>query len=137
MIFTIVLSLHVIVCVLLTIVVLMQSSRGSALSAAFGGSGGQLFGGREAATFLGKATTWLAIGFFVTSLALAFLSAGRGGGGESSALKRAAREQWGTVAPEDRKSVSDVMGNVPQPDGGQGQQSGAEQAPAGQGGNQP
>ncbi len=137
MLFTIVLSLHVIVCVLLTIVVLMQSSRGAALSAAFGGSGGQLFGGREAATFLGKATTWLAIGFFVTSLALAFLSAGRGGGGESSALRRAARDQWGTVAPEEQKAVSDVMGNVPEPPAEQGQQSGGGQPGGGQGGTQP
>ncbi len=130
--FTVALILHVLVCVLLTIVVLLQSSRGAALSAAFGGSGGQIFGGREAATFLGKATTWLAIGFFVTSLALAFLSAGRGQGGESSVLKKAAREQWGTVVPEEQKAVSDVMGNVPQP--AEGEEQGGAAEPAQQGG---
>ena len=128
--FTLVLTLHLVVCVLLTIVVLMQSSRGAALSAAFGGSVGQLFGGREAATFLGKATTWLAIGFFVTSLALAFLSASRGGDAESSALRRAAREQWGTVVPEEQKAVSDVMGNVPQPVEGQSQDGSTQPEPS-------
>ena len=128
--FTLVLTLHLVVCVLLTIVVLMQSSRGAALSAAFGGGGGQLFGGREAATFLGKATTWLAIGFFVTSLALAFLSASRGGDSESSALRRAAREQWGTVVPEEQKAVSDVMGNVPQPVEGQSQDGSTQPEPS-------
>jgi preprotein translocase subunit SecG len=126
MLFTVVLVVHVLVCILLTIVVLMQSSRGAALSAAFGGSGGQIFGGREAATFLGKATTWLAVGFFITSLALAFLSANRGEAPDESALRRAAREQTGALLPEEQKSVNDVLGNVPQPGEEQGE-GGAEE----------
>jgi preprotein translocase subunit SecG len=115
MFFNIVLVIHVIGCVLLTIVVLMQSSRGGALSAAFGGGGGQIFGGRETATFLGKATTYLAILFFLTSLALAFLSTGRGGSRSSGALRRAASSQFGTVPAEEQKNIEDVLGNVPQP----------------------
>jgi len=110
--FNIVLVVHILGCVLLTIVVLMQSSRGGALSAAFGGSGGQIFGGRETATFLSKATQYLAILFFLTSLSLAFLSTGRGGSHAASALRRAA-SQYGTVAPGEQKNVQDVLGNVP------------------------
>jgi preprotein translocase subunit SecG len=123
MLFNIVLALHLLGCVLLTIVVLMQSSKGGALSAAFGGSSGQIFGGRETATFLGKATQYLAIMFFLTSLSLAFLSTGRGASRVSSPLRRAASQQWGTVAPEDQKNIEDVLGNVPQP--GQEAQGGA------------
>lgn len=115
MLFNIVLSVHILGCVLLTIVVLMQSSKGGALSAAFGGGGGQVFGGRETATFLGKATQYLAILFFLTSLSLAFLSTGRGMSKGSSPLRKAASQQWGTVAPEDQKNIEDVLGNVPQP----------------------
>ncbi len=135
MLFNIVLALHLLGCVLLTIVVLMQSSKGGALSAAFGGSSGQIFGGRETATFLGKATQYLAILFFLTSLSLAFLSTGRGAGTgrESSPLRRAASQQWGTVAPEDQKNIEDVLGNVPQP--GQEAQGGAAQSSP-QGGSQ-
>ncbi len=131
MLFNIVLALHLIGCVLLTIVVLMQSSKGGALSAAFGGSSGQIFGGRETATFLSKATQYIAILFFLTSLSLAFLSTGRGASRESSPLRRAASQQWGTVAPEDQKGIEEVIGNVPQP--GQEAQGGAEQGSAQQG----
>jgi preprotein translocase subunit SecG len=133
MLFSIVLAVHVIGCVLLTIVVLMQSSKGGALSAAFGGGGGQVFGGRETATFLSKATQYLAILFFLTSLSLAFLSTGRGASRESSPLRRAASQQWGTVAPEDQRNIEDVLGNVPQP--AQEGQGGADQASP-QGGSQ-
>jgi preprotein translocase subunit SecG len=133
MIFNVVLVVHIIGCVLLTIVVLMQSSKGGALSAAFGGSSGQIFGGRETATFLGKATQYIAILFFLTSLSLAFLSTGRGASRESSPLRRAASQQWGTVAPEDQKNIEDVLGNVPQP--GQEAQGGAAQGSP-QGGSQ-
>ena len=127
--FNIILGVHVLVCVLLTIVVLMQSSKGGALSAAFGGGGSQIFGGRETATFLSKATTYLAVLFMLTSLSLAFLSAGRGGQQASSALRRAATQTGGMVAPEDQKNIQDVLGNVPQP--GQEEQKGGsgEQKP--------
>jgi preprotein translocase subunit SecG len=124
MLFNIVLLVHILGCVLLTIVVLMQSSKGGALSAAFGGGGGQIFGGRETATFLGKATTYLAILFFLTSLTLAFLSTGRTGSRSSSALRRAASSQFGTAPPEERRNIEDVLGNVPQP--GQEPQGAAE-----------
>jgi preprotein translocase subunit SecG len=133
MLFNIVLTVHILGCVLLTIVVLMQSSKGGALSAAFGGGSGQVFGGRETATFLSKATQYLAILFFLTSLSLAFLSTGRGGSKVSSPLRKAASQQWGTVAPEDQKNIEDVLGNVPQP--AQGAQGGADQGNA-QGGAQ-
>ncbi len=123
MLFNIFLIVHIIACLLLTIVVLMQSSKGGALTAAFGGGGGQIFGGRETATFLGKATTYLAIIFMLTSLSLAFVSAGRGGKQSSSVLKKAAAQKWGTVAPEEQKNIEDVLGNVPQP--GQEEQKGA------------
>lgn len=78
--FTIWLIFHVIVCIALVVVVLMQSSKGEGLTGtAFGGGGGlsgAVFGGRGAASFLSKATTVLAILFMLNSAALAFMSAG-------------------------------------------------------------
>ena len=117
MMFSVFVTAHLITCVLLIIVVLMQSSKGGGLPGALGGGGGQtLFGGREAATFLSKATTYLAVIFMITSLSLAFLSAGRGGREHESALRRAAKQQqWQTIVPEEQKDVDEVLGQVPQP----------------------
>lgn len=60
------------VCVVLTLIILLQDSKGEGLSSsAFGGAEMQsVLGGRGAATFLSKLTTWMAIGFMVISLFL-------------------------------------------------------------------
>jgi preprotein translocase subunit SecG len=64
-------TLHVMVCGLLIIVVLLQSGEAADLAGAFGGAGSQTaFGPRGAATFLSKATTWCAIMFMLTSMAM-------------------------------------------------------------------
>ncbi len=119
MVFNVFVTIHLVACFFLIIVVLMQSSKGGGLSGAFGGGGGQtMLGGRETATFLSKATTYLAVIFMVTSLSLAFLSAGRGGREQESVLRRAAeRQQYGTIVPEEQKDINEVLGNVPEPAG--------------------
>jgi preprotein translocase subunit SecG len=62
---------HVIVCLFLIAVVLLQSGKSGDLAAAFGGQGSQTaFGPRGAATALSKATTWSAIIFMITSITL-------------------------------------------------------------------
>ncbi len=116
MLFNIFVGIHVIACVLLIIVVLMQSSKGGGLSGAFGGMGSQaVMGGRETASFLSKATTYLAVTFMLTSLFLAFLSAGKGSKGQESVLKKASEQnQWGTIVPEEQKKIDDVLGAIPE-----------------------
>lgn len=76
--FTFIVVFHVIVSLALILVVLMQSSKGEGLAgSAFGGGiSGAVFGGRGAASFLSKATTFLAILFMLNSGALAFMSSG-------------------------------------------------------------
>lgn len=76
--YTFILILHLIVCMFLIFIVLIQSSKGAELGAAFGGSSQTLFGTRGAATFLNKLTTVAAIVFMLTSLSLTFLSVKRG-----------------------------------------------------------
>ena len=77
--FPVLLAIHILICVALIIVVLMQSSKGEGLAGAFGGGGlsGAVFGGRGAASFLSKATTVLAIFFMISCMGLSLLSAGR------------------------------------------------------------
>ena len=65
---------HLIVCLFLIFIVLIQSSKGAELGAAFGGSSQTLFGSRGAATLLSKLTTISAVVFMVTSLLLAMAS---------------------------------------------------------------
>ena len=80
MILTILLTfVHVVVCLFLIIVVLLQSGKAADLAGAFGGMGSQTaFGPRGTATALSKATTFAAVAFMVTSLSLSILST-RGG----------------------------------------------------------
>jgi preprotein translocase subunit SecG len=64
-------TLHVLVCFVLIVVIMLQSGSAADLAGAFGGAGSQTaFGPRGAATFLSRATTWCAIVFMMTSLAL-------------------------------------------------------------------
>lgn len=70
-IYFILVTLHVVICGLLIIVIMLQSGEAADLAGAFGGAGSQTaFGPRGAATFLSKATTWCAIMFMLTSMAL-------------------------------------------------------------------
>jgi len=68
-------SLHVLICLFLIIVVLLQSGKAADLAGAFGGMGSQtVFGPRGTATVLSKATTIAAFLFMVTSLSLAVMA---------------------------------------------------------------
>jgi preprotein translocase subunit SecG len=72
---------HVIVCIALILIVLLQTGKGADMGAAFGGGGSQtLFGSTGASSFLGKATTGAAVVFMVSSLSLAYVSTNRVGG---------------------------------------------------------
>lgn len=72
---TLLIIIHIIVSLFLIFIVLIQSSKGAELGAAFGGSSQTLFGSRGAATFLSKLTTGAAVVFMLTSLLLAIASA--------------------------------------------------------------
>jgi preprotein translocase subunit SecG len=69
------LLVHIVVCLFLIIVVLLQSGKAADLAGAFGGMGSQTaFGPRGSATLLSKATTISAILFMITSLSLSILA---------------------------------------------------------------
>jgi preprotein translocase subunit SecG len=111
MLFNLLIGLHVFVCLVLILVVLLQSSKGSGLAGAFGGAGGQtMFGGQETATFLSRLTTYLAVIFMVLSLLLAFLSARRSASGTRSVVREAAQQNQRTVPTG--KSIDELLGGT-------------------------
>lgn len=75
MVYGLLVFVHVLVCVFLVIVVLLQSGKAADLAGAFGGMGSQTaFGPRGSATILSKATTIAAGLFMITSLTLAIMA---------------------------------------------------------------
>jgi preprotein translocase subunit SecG len=72
--------IHVMVCLFLIVVVLLQSGKAGDISAAFGGQGSQAaFGPRGAATTLSRATTISAVLFMLTSITLSINAIKQGG----------------------------------------------------------
>src|SRR5437773_3456861 len=75
---------HLVVCLGLIGVILLQSGKGGGLAGgAFGGTAQTVFGGRGATDFLTRATMVLAACFFLSSVALAMLSTGTRGAARS------------------------------------------------------
>jgi preprotein translocase subunit SecG len=97
--------LHVIVCLMLMLVVLIQPGKSGGLGAALGGAGAQqIFGGRGAGNFLTR-TTWIAATiFFVTSVTLAYVSTSTGDSLEDLANQPAPAP----AAPADEPSKAPV-----------------------------
>ena len=64
---------HIIICVVLIMVVLLQTGKGAEMGAAFGGSTQTVFGSSGPAGFLSKMTTAVAVLFMITTLMLCYL----------------------------------------------------------------
>ena len=95
---TVIIIIHVIVCIALVMTVLLQTGKGASLGAAFGGSTQTVFGATGGAGFFEKMTTVVAIVFMVTSLSLTYLSAKRGG--ETIMKHPVAQEQKASAEPQ-------------------------------------
>ncbi|MDE3170001.1 MAG: preprotein translocase subunit SecG, partial [Acidobacteriota bacterium] len=96
---TLLVSMHVLVCFILVVVIMLQSGTAADLAGAFGGAGSQTaFGPRGATTFLSRATTWCAIFFMMTSMALAVKRAGPNAASIGSILEQ-------TTAPAPAKTA--------------------------------
>ena len=73
--------LHVLACLFLIVIVLLQRGKGAEMGAMFGGgAGATVFGSRGAGNFLTRMTTAAAIVFMLTSLTLAYVAEDRSGG---------------------------------------------------------
>jgi preprotein translocase subunit SecG len=70
--------LHVLACLFLIVIVLLQRGKGAEMGAVFGGGAGStVFGSRGAGNFLTRMTTAAAVVFMLTSLTLAYVAQDR------------------------------------------------------------
>ncbi len=82
-------TVHVIICLFLIIVVLLQSGKAADLAGAFGGMGSQTaFGSRGAASMLSKATTIAAALFMIVAISLGIQQGARQGPPGTSVIER-------------------------------------------------
>ena len=107
--------IHVVVCIALIMIVLLQTGKGADMGAAFGGGSSQtLFGSTGASTFLSKATTAAAIIFMLTSLVLAYMSS-RGTGDSIMDKAAAPVEQTVPASPSQGDTTAPGAATPAQP----------------------
>jgi preprotein translocase subunit SecG len=104
---TVIIVLHILVCVALILIVLLQAGKGAEMGAAFGGASQTIFGSAGAMGFLSKLTTVAAVIFMITSLLLTFSSTRR-----ASSVIKERPAQTAPVAP----SKVPVQPQVPVPE---------------------
>jgi len=112
--YALVMTIHVVVCIFLIIVVLLQSGKAADLAGAFGGMGSQTaFGPRGSATLLSKATTISAVLFMVTSLSLSILATRGGAGPGKSVLDATPQKATAPAVPRAPAPTQSVPVQVP------------------------
>jgi preprotein translocase subunit SecG len=123
-------AIHVLLCILMIFVILLQPGKDAGMGAALGGGAAtSAFGGRGAATFLTKLTAFFAAAYFSTSLGLSFV--GLRTSVADSIAEQAASAPATPVAPESpsaqQGNPTDAPGKAITPEA---QPSGADAVPA-------
>ncbi len=118
---TLLIIVHVMVCLFLIGIVLLQHGKGADIGATFGGSSQSLFGTEGPLPLLNKITTLAAVVFMVTSISLAYISAKSGSGSvmssltsEQPAAEQPAQKEAELVVPAEQETVKPAD-QAPQP----------------------
>ena len=112
--------LHVLACLFLIVIVLLQRGKGAEMGAMFGGgAGATVFGSRGAGNFLTRMTTAAAVIFMLTSLTLAYVAQDRTGDSlfEEGAAPAAAGDTFGEApAPQPAPGAFEEVPAPPAPE---------------------
>ena len=125
---TILTIIHILVCVFLVSIVLLQHGKGADIGATFGGGGQSLFGTEGPVPMLNKITTAAAVIFMVTSISLAYISAHR--------TPSSVMGEYSVPAPVDQQSqvAEPLPDRIPMPAAPAEESAPAPAFPAGEGG---
>ena len=104
-------TIHVVTCLFLILVVLLQQGKGADLSVFGGGSTQSAFGARGAATLLHKLTVFGFVAFIVTTVTIGFL---QGGGSTGSVMSTVQEEEAVTPVPAEGEAVEETAIPVPE-----------------------
>jgi preprotein translocase subunit SecG len=108
--------IHVLVCLVLILVVLLQAGRGGGMSEMLGGGQPQSLFGTQTNVFMTRATEVCAVLFVVTSLSLGILSTQRGKSLIEGQRRAARALEKGTVPPASAASSKALPVSIPTPD---------------------
>ena len=101
---TLITIIHIIACIFLILVVLLQAGKGGGVGVALGGqTSAQVFGGRGAGTFLEQLTAGTAIVFMLTSMTLAYFASHT----DSARLQRESQALAAKKKIDDQKSADE------------------------------
>ena len=106
-------SIHVLICLFLILVVLLQQGKGADLSVFGGGNTMTAFGARGAATLLHKLTVWGFVGFIVTTLSIGLIK----GHAEGSSVMIGQEASTPAEAAEDLGEAAEPQGALAEPEG--------------------
>jgi len=112
---------HVLLAIVLVVLVLLQHGKGADMGAAFGsGSAGSLFGASGSASFLSRATGFVAAMFFATSMSLTYLSVNQTESSTSvmSLMDQAEESENASEVGAEKKSIPDRDQNAPEVESG-------------------
>jgi preprotein translocase subunit SecG len=112
---------HVLLAIVLVVLVLLQHGKGADMGAAFGsGSAGSLFGASGSASFLSRATGFVAAMFFATSMSLTYLSVNQTESSTSvmSLMDQAEESESASEVGAEKKSIPDHDQNGPEAESG-------------------
>jgi len=108
---------HVVVCLFLIVIVLLQHGKGAAMGAAFGGASQTVFGTEGPVPLLNKITTGAAILFMLTSVSLAYISTNMGDGSVMKEVAPAASGQTSAPAAPTAIPLPPAANDVPLEEG--------------------
>ncbi|WP_292993752.1 preprotein translocase subunit SecG [Nitrosomonas sp.] len=111
---------HVLLAIILIVLVLLQHGKGADMGAAFGsGSAGSLFGASGSATFLSRATSFVAALFFATSMSLTYLSMNQTGSTKAmSIMDQIGESESGSEVKPEKESSFERNGDGPEVESG-------------------
>jgi len=112
---------HVLLAIVLVVLVLLQHGKGADMGAAFGsGSAGSLFGASGSASFLSRATGFVAAMFFATSMSLTYLSVNQTESSTSvmSLMDQAEESENAPEVGAEKKTIPDRDQNAPEVESG-------------------